>query len=114
MRQKVHHWKTKSVKTLPDGNQTQVDSFPEFRPFLKREAVVRAADKTRSNDRAAVAETEELLPNDWDVSEGASDALIDLRRITSEMYRCLVRDSDSDGDGDGCVYQRVFARKPSS
>jgi hypothetical protein len=52
--------------------------FPEFRPFLKPEAVVRATDKMRSIDRATVAEMVELLPNDWDVSRGASDALIDL------------------------------------
>ena len=52
--------------------------FPEFRSFLQREAVVRAADKLRSIDRATVVRMVEFLPKEWEVSRGASDALIDL------------------------------------
>jgi hypothetical protein len=52
--------------------------FPEFRPFLKRDAVLGTANKMRTIDRTTVIKMVDFIPKDWDVSKGASDALIEL------------------------------------
>lgn len=52
--------------------------FPEFRSFLKPDTVARTADKLRSIDRANVVRMTELIPNDWDVSQQALEALVEL------------------------------------
>jgi hypothetical protein len=52
--------------------------FPAFRSFLKREAVIRAAARLATIDRMTVVRMAERLPKEWDVSQTALDALINL------------------------------------
>lgn len=42
--------------------------FPEFRPFLDRDVVRRAADRLRQMDATAAARVVDTIPREWDVS----------------------------------------------
>ena len=52
--------------------------FPEFRDFLNREAVAQAASDVQQIDQTTVREFTDRIPNEWDVTQGALDALVDL------------------------------------
>jgi hypothetical protein len=52
--------------------------FPPFRPFLDPEAVSQAVTRLATIDRSTVWRMAQRLPKEWEVSQPALDALIDL------------------------------------
>ncbi|MEW4531192.1 HipA family kinase [Maioricimonas sp. JC845] len=52
--------------------------FPEFRSFLNRSAVVKAAADLKRLERAVVATMTAQIPVEWEVAQPALDALVEL------------------------------------
>ncbi|WLD14663.1 HipA family kinase [Planctellipticum variicoloris] len=52
--------------------------FPEFRKFLKKDAVTQAATDLRTITAEVVREMIDCVPNEWDVKREARNALVDL------------------------------------
>jgi hypothetical protein len=52
--------------------------FPEFRAFLGRAAVGRSVSHLRQANRQLLTEITQSIPPEWDVSQAAREALVDL------------------------------------
>ncbi len=52
--------------------------FPEFRDFLRQDIVIKAAADLKNISREMVSEMLRQIPNEWEVTQQASDALVNL------------------------------------
>ncbi len=73
-----HSW-TQTLSNLDRVRDNRLfGCFQEFRSFLDRSAVVQAATDLKSIERDLVTEMTHDIPNEWEVTKAALDALVDL------------------------------------